>query len=128
MTSDTRTILLIESDILIRSSLADYLRECGYHVLEAKNTSEARQHLTNAERSIDVVMTDVDAPVEGGFAFATWVRRAYPEVSILMASSVEKAAEKASDLCDDGPAVSKPYDHQLIAQRIRRLLGARQRR
>jgi hypothetical protein len=33
----------------------------------------------------------------------------------------------AADLREQGPDVSKPYDHQLVQELIKRLLGARQR-
>ena len=35
------TLLIVESDILVRHPIAEYLRECGYKVLEAGNTDEA---------------------------------------------------------------------------------------
>jgi hypothetical protein len=44
-----------------------------------------------------------------------------------MAATVEKAAEKAGDLCREGPAITKPYDHKIVLQRIRRLLASRRR-
>lgn len=127
MISEVQTILLVESDILIRSPLAEYLRECGYRVLEASSTSEARQHLANEAQSIDVVMADAEAPDEGGFALSSWIRAERPGIAVILAASVEKAAEKASDLCEDGPAISKPYDHQLIVERIRRMMASRAR-
>lgn len=127
MAGEPRTVLLVESDILIRSPLAEYLRECGYHVLEASSTGEARQHLTDPKRSIDVVMADVEVPDEGGFKLASWIRQEHAGVSVLLAGSVEKVAEKASELCEEGPPISKPYDHQLIVDRIRRMMAARER-
>jgi DNA-binding response OmpR family regulator len=36
------TILVVERDILVRQPLAQYLRDCGYRVLEAVNAVEAR--------------------------------------------------------------------------------------
>ena len=35
-------ILLVEDDILVRHPLADYLRECGFTVVEAVNGAEAK--------------------------------------------------------------------------------------
>jgi DNA-binding NtrC family response regulator len=126
MTRDQRTILLVEDDIVIRSPLAEYLRECGYHVLEANSAAEARRHLADTGRSIDVVMADMEVD-GGGFALSAWIRQTYPGVAVLLAGSVEKATEKAGDLCEDGPPISKPYDHQLILDRIRRMMAARER-
>ena len=43
------TILVVEDEILIRLSAADYLRKSGYRVLEASNAHEARTIFYSAE-------------------------------------------------------------------------------
>ena len=48
-------------------------------------------------------------------------------IEVILAVTVAKAAEKAGDLCQDGPALSKPYD-KLVLDHIQRLLAARDRR
>jgi len=35
------TILLVEDEILVRTVIADYLRTCGYKVIEAAGADEA---------------------------------------------------------------------------------------
>src|SRR5215207_3182901 len=42
-TPEPRTLLLVHGDILVRTALAAYLRECGYDVVEAGTTEEAIQ-------------------------------------------------------------------------------------
>lgn len=44
-----------------------------------------------------------------------------------LVGSPVRAAEAAADLCDDGPMVEKPYEPQIVVDRIRRLLAARPR-
>jgi DNA-binding response OmpR family regulator len=62
------TILVVERDILVRQPLAQYLRDCGYRVLEAVNAAEARGAVSTGRESIDVVLMDVKGvPSEGGF-------------------------------------------------------------
>jgi DNA-binding response OmpR family regulator len=123
-------ILIIDADILIRHPLAEYLRECGYRVVQAANFDEACKLFTQRRRrlAIDVVLADANTPgAENAFAFAGWMRANQPGVEIILAGSVDATAKKASDLCEEGP-LSKPYDHQLVLDRIRRLLAARDRR
>lgn len=120
-------ILIVESDIRIRQPLAEYLRECGYKVIETSNAREARTLLNSERVAVDVVLADATAGGESGFALATWVRANHPRIKIILAGSITKAAEKAGDLCHDGPALSKPYDYRLVLERIRRLMGARKR-
>jgi len=38
----TASILIVDGDIVTRHAIADYLRHCGYKVVEAANTDEAR--------------------------------------------------------------------------------------
>jgi len=121
--------LIVDADILVRHPLAEYLRECGYRVLQAANLDAARRYFTQRGRRpvIDVVLADAAAAgAENAFAFAGWLRTNQPGVEIILAGSVDVAAEKAGDLCEEGP-IGKPYDHQLVLGRIRRSLAARDR-
>jgi DNA-binding response OmpR family regulator len=120
-------ILLVESDVLVRHPLAEYLRECGYQVREASNSDEARKILDDDRISIDIVLADIDAPVENGFELAAWIRRNHSAVQVILAGSVVTATEKAGDLCHDGPTLTKPYEHHFVLEQIRRLRAARDR-
>jgi DNA-binding NtrC family response regulator len=118
--------LLVERDIIVRSPLAEYLRECGYRVLEAVTTAEARE-LLGAADDISLVLAEGDVPEDGGFVLRAWIRENYPDIDVILAGSVTRAVEKAGDICRDGPAISKPYHHQFVLDTIRRLLAARNR-
>lgn len=119
-------ILIVDSDVLVRHPLAEYLRDCGFQVLEASAAAEARQMLGKRGLRIDVVLADVDASGDG-FALAAWIRGSRPDVRVILAGSVATATQTAGDLCEDGPMASKPYDHKLLLEEIRRLLAARDR-
>jgi len=114
-------LLIVEQDILIRHPLAEYLRECGYRVLEATDANEARRIVEKGE-TVDVVLADASG---GGFALAASLRREHPKIKIVLAGNVAVAAEKAGDLCEEGPNLAKPYDHQMVLNYIRRLLATR---
>jgi DNA-binding response OmpR family regulator len=121
-------ILIVESDILVRGPLAEYLRECGYRVIEAADAGEARTFCADGKNRIDVILADVDTPGENGFALAAWVRSHHPEIDVVLAGTVARAADKAGELCNEGPALKKPYEHQFVLDRIRRLIAARERK
>lgn len=112
----------------MRHPLAEYLRECGYSVVQVSNTDEARKLLADCDRplAIDLVLADVNAPGgESALALATWIRASHSGVQVILEGTVEDAAERAHELCENGRALSKPYDHQLPLDRIRRLRAAR---
>lgn len=97
----------MQSDVLVRSPLAQHLRECGYRVFEAASAAEARQVLEDGARRVDAVLADIDVAGDA-FALAAWIRDACPQVTVIMAGFTAKAAEKAGDLCDDGPGCLNP--------------------
>jgi len=124
---DPEVILIVEDEILIRMVIADYLRDCGYKVIEAASGDEALILLQQKDISVDIVFSDIEMPGEtDGFALAQWVRQHQPDTEMLLAGTPPKAAETARDLCDDGP-LPKPYDHAVALNRIRRLLAGRRK-
>jgi DNA-binding NtrC family response regulator len=120
-------ILLVDAEELVRTPLAQYLRECGYRVLEATSSKEAQRLLSEGSQTIDIVLADIQTLQGSGFAFAGWVRENKPGVRVLLAGTIAAAARAAGDLCEEGPPIRKPYDHQLVLDHIRRLLAERDR-
>lgn len=120
---DTPTILIVEDEVLIRMSISDYLRDCGYRVIEAGDGDEALAVL-KTDTHIDVVFSDVQMPGEAnGFGVAQWVRRERPGVQVILTSGITDAARQAGALCEDGPLLDKPYDPADVLRRIKRLLA-----
>lgn len=118
-------ILLVEDEVLIRMVIADYLRDCGYHVVEAGNGREAIT-LFEAGLEVDVVFTDVQMPGDtDGFVLARWVRANRPGVNVILTSGVAKASDAAAELCHDGPMLQKPYEAGEVERRIKLLLARR---
>lgn len=118
--SPAKTIMVVDSDILPRMAIADYLRDCGYKVIEGSSSADVRAVL-NAGHDVAVLLIDMQLPSsEDGFALAREVRADYPEVIVIRTSSAAKLADKAGELCDDGPLI-KPYHPQELLRRIRNL-------
>jgi DNA-binding response OmpR family regulator len=65
---EAATVLVVEKDILVRQPLAQYLRDCGYRVLEAADGTEARETLSRGRHRIDVALIGAKVPSESGFA------------------------------------------------------------
>jgi DNA-binding response OmpR family regulator len=120
-------VLIIQHDVLVRHPLADYLRECGFRVVETVSYDEARAVLIEGSRRIDVVLADAQAPDQQGFAFASWLRSTHPDIELLLAASVAQVVEHAGELCEEGPTSSMAPDYREVFDRIRRSLAARER-
>lgn len=123
------SVLIVDSDIISRHAIADYLRHCGYSVVEAADTDEAIVALGDAALQVDVILCDVAAAgTRSGFELATWVRQNRSELEVRLAGSVAKAADAAADLCESGPHLARPYEPQSVVDYITRLRAARERR
>lgn len=124
----TASVLIVDSDIIVRHALADYLRNCGYRVVEAATSDEAILALGEVSLSIDVVLCDV--AVNGshsGFELAIWVRQNRLDLEVRLAGSVEGAANVAANLCDNGPQTVRPYEPQSVVDYILQRRAAQQR-
>ena len=118
------TVLLGEDEVLVRMPIAQYLRDCGYKVIEAVNADEAITVLLHKEM-VDLVFSDIEMPgAVDGFGLAKWIREHRPGLDVLLAGTVPRAVENAQQLCEQG-SVPKPYDAQIVHNHIKRLLAAR---
>ena len=120
-------ILVVDGDVLVRHAISDYLRHCGYAVVEASSIDEATTVLTQEDLGVDAVLCDADAPgTSNAFEFRVWAKQHHQNVHTALAGNIEAAAQKAAELCEQGPHFSRPYDPQSVVDYIRRLLdGAR---
>lgn len=121
-------ILMVEPDVLVRQPIAEYLRECGFKVVETGNTDEALLIVNAGTITIDIVLSDAQAPGKlDGFGLARWIRKNRPSAKVILAGTVANEAKEAANLCEEGPVLSKPYDPQLLVDRIKRALATRDR-
>jgi DNA-binding NtrC family response regulator len=97
--SPETTVLIVESDVLVRHALAEYLRGCGVGVVETATALEAK---TVLQRGPEVGVMLADARVadgESGFALAQWARRYRPRMTVILTSSLANKSEAIASLC-----------------------------
>jgi CheY-like chemotaxis protein len=122
------SILIVDGDIVSRHAIADYLRHCGYVVVEAANTDEALLAIQEPSLSVDVILCDVAAiGTQSAFGLATWVRQNRPELEVKMAGSLAGVVQTAAELCESGPNLSRPYEPGAVVDYIVRLRATRER-
>ena len=121
-----QSILVVDGEVLVRHAIADYLRHCGFIVVEASSTDEAVTVLGDQSLSIHAVLCDAEAPGElNPFQLRAWAGQQTDreDLQVILAGNIESAAEKAAELCDQGPHLTRPYDPQGVVDYIRRILG-----
>ncbi len=117
------TILVVEDEVLTRVASSDYLRSCGYRVLEASSGAEAQTLFTSGE-PIRVLFTDIQLPGEiDGQSLASWVETKHPHVRIIMASAGPDITKRAEEREVGRPLLAKPYAFEVLLFHIRRLIG-----
>ena len=120
------SVLIVDSDIISRHAIADYLRHCSYAVVEAASVEEAFVALKEPTLSIDVILCDVSgAGSKSGFELASWVRVNRPELEVRLAGGMEMTAQTAAELCESGPHLRRPYDPAAVVDYITRLRASR---
>jgi CheY-like chemotaxis protein len=118
----TATVLVVEDEIFVREPIAEYLRDCGYQVLEAADAREAMR-LIDSVGSVDVVFSDVRMPGDmDGVGLAQWLRTHHPKVSVLLTSGYFAARNVAGAAMEDVKLIEKPYSQAQVLRRIRALL------
>ena len=118
------TVLVVEDEVLLRLVVAEYLRDCGFKVIEAARRRRGGDGAQAAGLAIDVLFSDIEMPGSmDGFALAQWTRANRPGLEVILTGSVPRAVNAAANLCEEGP-MPKPYEPQSVHDRIRRLLAA----
>jgi CheY-like chemotaxis protein len=122
------TVLVVADEVLVRMALSDYLRECGYNVVETGDAREAIEVMTS-DVAVDVAFSDIVMPGDmDGFGLARWIRRERPDIKVVLSAGIARSAKAAGELCEDGPAFAKPYEHADLERRIRSLLASAPKR
>ncbi|HYI90418.1 MAG TPA: response regulator [Beijerinckiaceae bacterium] len=119
--AETPTVLVVDDEVLVRIVIAEYLRDCGYRVLEAGSANDAIAVL-GSKLKVDIVFADLELPgPSSGLELARWIRRRLPDVRVIVTSGISSSAELAGELCEAGPPIAKPYESDAVVQRIRSL-------
>ena len=79
------SILLVESDGLVRTSLAEALSDLGHRVVQAASGEHALD-LLREDAAFDAMVADQSMPVMTGLQLAATVVELYPEIRIILAS------------------------------------------
>jgi CheY-like chemotaxis protein len=118
------TVLVVADEVLVRLAISEYLRECGYNVVEASDAREAIE-VMRSDVVVNVAFSDITMPGSlDGFGLAQWIRRERPDVKVVLSSGVARSAKAAGELCEAGPMLAKPYEHADLERRIRTLLAS----
>ena len=82
-----RTILVVDDESRVRKSIAEYLSEEGYRVLEAEDTQAADRSLSREGSAIDLILLDVNLPDMDGYSVCRAIRHVDKKVPIVFVTA-----------------------------------------
>jgi PAS domain S-box-containing protein len=117
------TVVLVEDDPAVRMLVLDLLNELGYHAHEAEDAKTALP-LLESDLRVDLLVTDVGLPGMNGRQLAEIARQHRPDLKVLfMTGYAETAAERQGFLEEGMDMVAKPFSIDLLANKIRTMIG-----
>ncbi|MEP9378161.1 response regulator [Aquabacter sp. CN5-332] len=129
ITGGTETVLVVEDDEQVRSTVVDLLSDLGYGVLKARDAQSALA-IIESGAAIDLLFTDVVMP--GPLRSPELARKArerLPEAAVLFTSGYTDNAIVHGGRLDEGiELLSKPYTREALARKIRHVLRNQQQR
>jgi two-component system, cell cycle sensor histidine kinase and response regulator CckA len=114
------TILLVDDESMVRSASCEMLELFGYQVIEAGDGFEALEICEEADEPIALALVDIEMDRMDGPTLAKKIRERWPKIKILFMSGLsEDVVQEEGILAKGDQFISKPYDPDELAERIR---------
>lgn len=121
-----RTLLLVDDEENILSSMRRLFRRDGYQILTANGGAEGLALL--AENEVDVILSDQRMPGMTGVEFLRQAKTLYPEtVRIVLSGYTE--LQSISDAINEGAIykfLTKPWDDDMLREQVREAFRQRE--
>jgi len=114
-------ILLLEDDLNLSETVADYFEEQGFEVVCVYDGDEAIASIY--EHNFDLLLLDVNVPSKNGFQVLKEVRvdkKTVPAIFITSLNSMDSLEEGFSSGCDD--YIRKPFELKELLIRVQTIL------
>jgi CheY-like chemotaxis protein len=113
-------ILLADDDDLVRAGTAEMLAEAGHQVIEAASGTEALS-IFEADRRIELLITDNLMPGMTGLALIPLIRRFAPSLPILLVTGY---ASRDDGIAADVGLLAKPFREAGLLVAVRDLISS----
>ena len=117
------TLLVVEDDPSVRLLLTESLEELGYVTLVASDAPTAIP-LLESPQGIDLMVSDIGLPGMNGRQLADLARQKRPQLKVLFVSGyAEKAAVRGEFLGENMDMLTKPFQIEALASKVRQMLS-----
>ncbi|MEN8258113.1 MAG: response regulator [Thermodesulfobacteriota bacterium] len=132
MVKKIKKILIVDDEIQIVKAIERHLSRTGFTVGSADTIKEAREKIDKEARNhapFDLLITDVMMPSGSGIDLSQWLKKSYPDISVLFISGygVKDLVTDAVDLTLDD-FCQKPFTPSKLLATIHCIDQRRQKR
>ncbi|MQG94053.1 PAS domain-containing protein [Pseudomonas sp. MN1F] len=117
-------IILVEDQAALRLVVGEVLEELGYQVEAFENGSAALAHMQQCEQP-DLLLSDIGLPDgPNGRQVAERCRQRFPQLKVLFITGYDESAALSDGQLLQGTSVlTKPFELEALAERVRQLLA-----
>jgi CheY-like chemotaxis protein len=120
----SETVLVVEDEEGVRSLITMLLTRNGYTVLEAANGEDALDACQNRRGPVHLLLTDLVLPRMNGRELSERMAEYYPGIrTLFMSGYTDDAALKDGVLESRAAFLQKPFNMEILLQKIREVLG-----
>lgn len=121
--SDKNTILVVEDDEKLRTTIMDYLSLCDYNVLSAKDGLKAIEIFEQNKFDIDIIILDGMLPEIDGLDVLKMIRR-QSDLPVIMVSARETESDQLQGFYAGADTyLTKPFLLSVLREQIAALLN-----
>lgn len=121
MDADQKTVLIIDDDREIASTLQSVLLHAGYRVFLANNGMDGQRQIEAVKP--DLVITDMMMPRMGGFPVLEFLRTLETPPKVIMVTANEGSRHKAyAEMLGVSDYLRKPFPMEVLLESVRRAL------
>ena len=125
VTRGSETVLVVEDELVLREMARDFLKDCGYNILEASSGREALQVWDRHRSQVDLLLTDMKMP-EGisGMELAERMLAEQPGLRVIFTSGYSDDIVSPEILeRNNARFLPKPYSYADLTQLVRESLN-----
>ena len=120
------TILVVDDEPVVRTSISRCLRRSGYDVLEARDGEDALRVLQEYHDPVPLMISDIVMPELLGTDLVEMLHGWYPRMRVLFISGYSLETINANEDLAACSFLAKPFTMDALMQRVRELLDAEQ--
>lgn len=125
--SGSGTILLVEDDDLVRTTLLRSLERAGYRVLPVSEAAEARRLAAEQREAIRLIVCDVVLPSGCGAKLVEELRTHCREAGVVLVSGYPRGHVVEKGLPEDTHYLQKPFPPSTLTRLVTSTLSNRER-